>query len=144
MMYSKHLFLYAFKPPKDKCYVDVKLNLLLENVQRYTLPKLAENHYFCDATRAFFFGGGGGGWSDLRNNEVNQQKNVPMVTSWVRPVCNINMAEIGRPPSSDIFLILPGLLSQRLLKILPTNKSSNIVNIAFFSVWIFSFVCFCF
>ena len=87
-MYSKHLFLYAFKPPKDKCYVDVKLNLLLE----------VQNHNFCHATGAIF-----GGWSDLRNNEVNQQKNVAMVTSWVRPVCNINMVEIGRTPSSDIF-----------------------------------------
>ena len=98
MMYSKHLFLYAFKPPKDKCYVDVKLNMLLEKVQRYTLLKLAQNHNFCHATGAIF-----GGWSDLRNNEVSQQKNVAMVTSWVRPLCNINMVEIGRPPSSDIF-----------------------------------------
>ena len=100
MMYNKHLFLYAFKPPKDKCYVDVKLNLLLEKVQRYTLLKLAQNHNFCHATEAI---SGGGGWSDLRDNEVSQQKNVAMVTSWVRPVCNINMVEIGRPPSSDIF-----------------------------------------
>ena len=61
MMYSKHLFLYAFKPPKDKGYVDVKLNLLLEKVQRYTLPKLAQNHNFCHATRAIFFFLGGGG-----------------------------------------------------------------------------------
>ena len=99
MMNSKHLFLYAFKPPKDKGYVDVKLNLLLEKIQRYILLKLAQNHNFCHATGAIFLGG----WSDLRNNEVNQQKNVAMVTSWVRPVCNINMAEIGRPPSSDIF-----------------------------------------
>ena len=115
MMYSKHLFLYAFKP---KGYGDVKLNLLLEKVERYTLLKLAQNHNFLSRHwgNFFFLGGGGGGWSDLRNNEVNQQKNVAMVTSWVRPVCNINMVEIGRPPSSDIFLILPGLLSQRLLK----------------------------
>ena len=81
MKYSKHLFLYAFKPPKDKCYVDVKLNLLLEKVQRYTLLKLAQNHDFCHATGAifffFFFFFGGGGWSDLRNNEVNQQKMLP-------------------------------------------------------------------
>ena len=58
MMYSKYLFLYAFKPPNDKGYVDVKLNLLLENVQRYTLPKLAQNHNFCHATEAIFLGGG--------------------------------------------------------------------------------------
>ena len=61
MMYSKHLFLYAFKPPKDKGYVDVKLNLLLEKVQRYTLLKLAQNHNFCHVTGAIFFWGGGGG-----------------------------------------------------------------------------------
>ena len=62
MMYSKHLFLYAFKPPKDKGYVDVKLNLLLEKVPRYILLKLAQNHNFCHATGAifFFFWGGGG------------------------------------------------------------------------------------
>ena len=67
MMYSKHLFSYAFKPPKDKCYVDVKLNLLLEKVQRYTLLKLTQNHNFCHATGAifFFFGGGGGGGGGL-------------------------------------------------------------------------------
>ena len=97
MMNSKHLFLYAFKPPKDKYYVDVKLNLLLEKVPRYTLLKLAQNHNFCHAIEAIFWGG----WSDLQNNEVNQQKNVAMVTSWVIPVCNINMVEIGRPPSFD-------------------------------------------
>ena len=96
MMYSKHLFLYAFKPPKDKGYVDVKLNLLLEKVQRYILLKLAQ-------LLSRHWGNFLGGWSDLRNNEVNQQKNVVMVTSWVRPVCNINMAKIGRPPSSVIF-----------------------------------------
>ena len=88
MMYSKHLFLYAFKPPKDKGYVDVKLNLLLENPKSQLLSRHWGNFF--------------GGWSDLRNNEVNQQKNVAMVTSWVRPVCNINMVEIGRPPSSDL------------------------------------------
>ena len=64
MMYSKHLFLYAFKSPKDKGYVDVKLNLLLEKVPRYILLKLAQTHNFCHATEAifffFFFGGGGG------------------------------------------------------------------------------------
>ena len=72
MMYSKHLFLYAFKPPKDKCNVDVKLNLLLEKVPRYKLLNLAQNHNFCHAIEAFFFffffgggGGGGGGWPDL-------------------------------------------------------------------------------
>ena len=58
MMYSKHLFLYAFKPPKDKGYVDVKLNLLLEKVPRYILLKLAQNHNFCHATGAIFGGGG--------------------------------------------------------------------------------------
>ena len=60
MMYSKHLFLCAFKPPKHKCYVDVKLNLLLEKVPRYTLLKLAQNHNFCHAIEAIFFLGGGG------------------------------------------------------------------------------------
>ena len=58
MMYSKHLFLYAFKPPKDKCYVDVKLNLLVENVPRYILLKLAENHNFCHAIVPICGGGG--------------------------------------------------------------------------------------
>ena len=58
MMYSKHLFLYAFKPSKDKCYADVKLNLLLEKVQRYTLLKWPKITTF--AIEAFFFGGGGG------------------------------------------------------------------------------------
>ena len=58
MMYSKHLFLYAFKPPKDKCYVDVKLNLLLEKVPRYILLNLAQNHNFCHAIEAIFWGGG--------------------------------------------------------------------------------------
>ena len=58
MMYSKHLFLYAFKPPKDKCYNKCnKCNLLLEKVQRYTLLKLAQNHNFCHATGAIFGGG---------------------------------------------------------------------------------------
>ena len=63
MMYSKHLFLYAFKSSKDKCYVDVKLNLLLKKVPRYLLLKLAQNHNFCHAIKAiiFFSGGGGGG-----------------------------------------------------------------------------------
>ena len=60
MMNSKHLFLYAFEPPKDKYYVDVKLNMLLEKVPRYILLKLAQNHNFCHAIEAIF-----GGWSDL-------------------------------------------------------------------------------
>ena len=58
MVYSKHFFLYAFKPPKDKGYVDVKLNLLLEKVQRYTLLKLTQNHNFCHAKGTIFWGGG--------------------------------------------------------------------------------------
>ena len=75
MMYGKHLFLYAFKPPKDKCYVDVKLNLLLENVQRYTLPKLAQNHNLCHATWAifFFFWGGGGGQISETMKSINKK-----------------------------------------------------------------------
>ena len=74
MMYSKHLFLYAFKPPKDKGYVDVKLNLLLEKVQRYTLSKLAQNHNFCHATGAiFFFGGGGGGLISETMKSINKK-----------------------------------------------------------------------
>ena len=97
MMYSKHLFLYASKQPKDKCYVDVELNLLLEKVPRYTLLKLAQNHYFCHAIEAIF---GGSGVISETMKSINK-KYVAMVTSWLRPVCNINMVEIGRPPSSD-------------------------------------------
>ena len=110
-MYSKHLFLYAFKPAKDKGYVDVKLNLLLEKVQRYTLPKLAQNHNFCHATGEIFFffflggGGGGGGGGGLISETIKSinKKMLPWLLVLVRPVCNINMVEIGRPPSSDIF-----------------------------------------
>ena len=41
--------------------------------------------------------------------------NVTMVTSWLRTLTNRNMVEIGRPPSSSFFYILPGSLSQQLL-----------------------------
>ena len=60
-MHLNHQRIRVFKPPKDKGYVDVKLNLLLEKVQRYTLLKLAQNHNFCHATGAILGGGGGGG-----------------------------------------------------------------------------------
>ena len=43
-----------------------------------------------------------GGWSVLGNNKANRQMNVTMVTSWLRTITNINMVEIGRPPSSDL------------------------------------------
>ena len=58
MMYSKHLFLYAFKTPKDKGYVDVKLNLLLEKAKVGPKSQLLSRH--C-GNFFFFFGGGGGG-----------------------------------------------------------------------------------
>ena len=40
--------------------------------------------------------------SVLGNNKANRQMNVTMVTSWLRTITNINMVEIGRPPSSDL------------------------------------------
>ena len=49
-----------------------------------------------------FFFGGGGRWSVLRNNKANRQMNVTVVTSCFRTITNINMVEIGRPPSSDL------------------------------------------
>ena len=37
---------------------------------------------------------------------ANPEKNVTLITSWLRPLCKINMMEIGRPPSSGFRLVL--------------------------------------
>ena len=86
---------------KGKYYIDIKLPCL----RVYTGEIFTGEVQSTQTTplgRFFFFLGGGGGWSVLGNNKANRQMNVTVVTSWLRTITNINMVEIGRPPSSDL------------------------------------------
>ena len=62
-MYSKHLFLYAFKPPKDKGYVDVKLKSVPWKSSEIHTAKVGPKSQLLSRHwgNFFFLGGGGGG-----------------------------------------------------------------------------------
>ena len=84
---------------KGKYYIDAKLPSLRVYTGEIFTAEVESKSLLSPPHRGDL---GGGGWSVLGNNKANRQMNVTMVTSWLRTITNINMVEIGRPPSSDL------------------------------------------
>ena len=81
---------------KGKYYTDVKLPSLRVYTGEIFTAEVETKSLLSPPQWGVFLRGGG------LFLETITQMNVTMVTSWLRTITNINMVEIGRPPSSDL------------------------------------------